>query len=216
MDTRILEAIDWQECLPVLQSGQLVVIPTDTVYGVAAMPLDAEAIERLYEAKGRPTQKAIPMLLAAAADAERIAVIGEAAQKLCEAFWPGALSVVARARPSFPSPARAADGTVALRMPAHDLALAVIQAAGGVLAVSSANLSGQEPARSAMEALHQLEGRVALVLDAGSSPGGVASTVVRIDGDDLTIVREGALSRVRLQAALDERARELRHLNRLG
>lgn len=204
IDTCILEAIDWQECLPTLQDGQLVVIPTDTVYGIAAMPLNAAAIERLYEAKGRPAEKAIPMLIASAADAERIAVMGEAAQKLCEAFWPGALTVVARARPSFPSPALAADGTIALRMPAHELALELIRAAGGVLAVSSANLSGQEPARSALEALHQLEGRVPLVLDGGSSPGGVASTVVRIDGDGLTILREGALSRVRLQAALDD------------
>lgn len=184
-----------------LRAGGLIVMPTDTVYGIAAMPLDAGAIDRLYEAKDRPAEKAIPILVAGAEDAARIAVVDATTRRLCDAFWPGALTVVARARASFASPALADDGTIALRMPALNLALALIAAAGGVLAVTSANRSGQPPACSAAEALAQLDGRVDLVLDGGPSPGGIASSVVRA-GAQLEILREGALSRSQLETAL--------------
>jgi L-threonylcarbamoyladenylate synthase len=202
MKTVILPAVRWRECLPVLRRGGVVAIPTDTVYGVAAMPLDARGIDGIYAAKDRPEEKALPMLVASPADAERIAVLSNEARQLCAAFWPGALTVVAAARPEFRSPALAADGTVGLRMPALDLALQVIGAAGGVLAVTSANLSGRPPALSAAAVLEQLDGRIDLVLDGGPSPGGVASTVVRVTSDGFEILRAGALAPAALNDAL--------------
>lgn len=202
MKTRVLAVNDWQAGIDSLREGEVIAIPTDTVYGLAVMPLDGAAIDRLYAAKDRPAEKAIPMLVASLADAERIATLDGSARALCAAFWPGALTVVALAAPDFQSPALASDGTVALRMPAHALALRIIAAAGGVLAVTSANRSGEPPARSAEGVVAQLDGRIALVIDDGPSPGGVASSVVRAGRGGVEVLREGALSREVLEAAL--------------
>lgn len=202
MQTPMIPAERWTECLEVLRRGGVVAIPTDTVYGIAALPLDAAAIDRVYAAKDRPEEKALPMLVASLADADRISVLSEEARMLCAAFWPGALTVVAAARPGFPSPALSADSTIGLRMPALDVALQVIGAAGGVLAVTSANLSGQPPALSAKAVLEQLDGRIDLVLDGGPSPSGVASTVVRVLTQGIQVLREGAVSRSRLRSSL--------------
>jgi L-threonylcarbamoyladenylate synthase len=206
MKTRIIPASRWQDSIELLRQGSLVVMPTDTVYGLAAMPLDAAAIESIYEAKNRPEEKALPMLVASIAEAEQIADMPSGVRLLCELFWPGPLTVVAPAAPSFASSAVATDGTVALRMPALNLALEIISSAGGVLAVTSANLSGAPPATSAPDALSQLNGRIAAIVDGGPSPGGVASTVVRIVDGRLVVIREGAIARAALVRVLDERA----------
>ncbi|MGI8553249.1 MAG: L-threonylcarbamoyladenylate synthase [Dehalococcoidia bacterium] len=202
MQTRIIAAEQWNAGLPVLRRGGLVGIPTDTVYGLAAMPLNAAAIDRIYEAKGRPADKAIPMLVSKLSHALRIAEISEPTRRLCDRLWPGALTVVALARLSFPSPAVASDGTVALRMPGLPLARLLIESAGGVLAVTSANRSGELPAQSAAEVVSQLDGRVELVLDGGPSPGGVASTIVRVRGKDVEVLREGAIPKSAINAAI--------------
>ena len=202
MKTRVIGPSDWAQCLPVLRAGEVVAIPTDTVYGVAALPLDAGAIDRLYEAKDRPAEKAIPILVSDLAAAQRIATLDGEMLKLCARFWPGPLTVVAPALSTFLSAAVASDGTVALRMPAFELTLEIIVACDGALAVTSANLSGLPPARSADEVLQQLDGRIALLVDGGTAPGGVASTVVRMTDGELEILREGALSRGSLESAL--------------
>ncbi len=193
MPTRVIPAEQWPEALQPLRAGQVVAIPTDTVYGVAAMPEDPAAIEAVYVAKDRPAEKALPMLVAGPEDAERIARLDADLLRLCRAFWPGALTVVAPAAPGFSSVAISDEGTVAVRMPALGLALCVIRASGGVLAVTSANRSGQPPATSALEVLEQLDGRIAAVLDGGASPGGVASTVIRVRDGRPEILREGAI-----------------------
>lgn len=200
MQTPMIPAERWPECLAVLCRGGVIALPTDTVYGIAALPLDRNGIDGIYSAKDRPEEKALPMLVASLADAERISILSDAVRRLCTAFWPGALTIVAAAKPEFQSPALAPDGTIGLRMPALDLALQVIAAAGGVLAVTSANLSGQAPACSAKEVLDQLDGRIDLVLDGGPSPGGVASTVVRVLPSGVEVLREGAISRASLAA----------------
>jgi L-threonylcarbamoyladenylate synthase len=193
MMTDVIPVERWRDALSLLMAGSIVAIPTDTVYGIAALPEDAGAIDAIYAAKDRPSDKALPMLVATAGDAARIARISPAIERLCLAFWPGALTVVAVAEAGFHSPAIAEDGTVAVRMPAHDLALNLLKASCGVLAVTSANRSGEPPATSAQQVLDQLGGRIDAVIDAGLSPGGVASTVVKVTGDELIVLRQGAV-----------------------
>jgi L-threonylcarbamoyladenylate synthase len=186
--TAIATAVAW------LRRGLPVAFPTDTVYGVGVLPFDAAAIDRLYEAKGRPAEKGIPVLLADAGDVSRVAGdVGPAAQALMARYWPGPLTLVVPRRPELPdnlSP----DHTVAVRVPDHAAARALIRAAGGAVAASSANVSGQPPARTAGEALAALSGRVAVVLDDGSSPGGQASTVVDCTVEPPVVLRVGPLS----------------------
>lgn len=174
--------------------GLPVVFPTDTVYGVGVTPFDAAAIERLYALKGRPAEKGIPILLADLAALDAVArAVPPPALDLIDRFWPGPLTLIVPRRPELPdiiSP----DDTIAVRVPAHAVACALIRAAGGALATTSANLSGEEPARSGAAAFAALRGRVAAVLDDGPSPGGQASTIVDCTGHRPIILRAGPLT----------------------
>ena len=177
-----------------LRRGLPVVFPTDTVYGVGVLPFDAAALSQLYAAKGRPTEKGIPVLLGDVADVAHVAgVIPLAAAALMAHFWPGPLTLVVPRRAGLPANL-SPDDTVAVRVPDHAVARALIRAAGGAVAATSANVSGQPPARSADEALAELDGRVAAVLDDGPSPGGVASTVVDCTSERPVVLRVGPLS----------------------
>ncbi len=177
-----------------LRRGLPVVFPTDTVYGVGVLPFDAAGIERLYAAKGRPAEKGIPVLLGDLADVAHVAGhIPTAAAALMAHFWPGPLTLVVPRRPELPANL-SPDDTVAVRVPDHAVARALIRAAGGAVAATSANISGQPPARSADEAMAELGGQVAAVLDDGLSPGGVASTVVDCTTERPVVLRVGPLS----------------------
>ncbi len=185
----------------ILRAGKLVVLPTDTVYGVAAHPRCPEAIVALYAAKNRPQQKAIPILLSDARRAEAVAQpLLPAARKLAAALWPGPLTLVVPKRDDL-SPLVSTLTTVGLRVPDHDAARAVIAEAGGALAVTSANLSGKENAVTVEAAIAQLGDAVALYLDGGTCAGGVPSTVVRVDSSGaVEILREGPISEDTLRA----------------
>lgn len=186
--TAVAEAAGW------LRRGYPVVFPTDTVYGVGVTPFDGAAIERLYAAKARPSDKGIPVLLADAADVERVATgIPPAAAELMARFWPGPLTVIVPRRPELPA-ALSPNDAVAVRVPDHAVARALIRAAGGAVAASSANVSGEAAALSGMAALAALRGVVAAVLDDGPSPGGQPSTIVDCTGARPAIVRAGPLS----------------------
>ncbi len=177
-----------------LRRGLPVVFPTDTVYGVGVLPFDAAALSKLYAAKGRAAEKGIPVLLGDVADVAHVAgVIPLAAAALMAHFWPGPLTLVVPRRAGLPANL-SPDDTVAVRVPDHAVARALIRAAGGAVAATSANVSGQPPARSADEALAELDGRVAAVLDDGLSPGGVASTVVDCTSERPVVLRVGPLS----------------------
>ncbi len=184
-----------------LRRGLPVVFPTDTVYGIGVLPFDAAAIERLYAAKGRPAEKGIPVLLADPADVAQVAAnIPPAAAALMARFWPGPLTLIVPRRPALPenlSP----DDTVAVRVPDHAVARALIRAAGGAVAATSANVSGQPPARSADEAVVALAGRAAAVVDDGPSPRGRASTIVDCTAQPPVILRAGPLSAAELGVA---------------
>lgn len=182
--------------------GGLVAFPTDTVYGVGTHGFLATAVHRLYTAKLRPLGKAIPLLLA---DAQDMAVVGRdippLAWHLAARFWPGALTLVVPRSPDLPDILCAGGETVALRVPNHPAALALIRAVGAPLAATSANLSGYPPATTADQVMQVIGDRVNLILDGGVSPGGVPSTVLDVTTTPPRLLREGALSLEELQSA---------------
>lgn len=185
-------AID--EAVHVLARGELVVLPTDTVYGVGADAFDAAAVARLLAAKGRGRQMPPPVLVADARTLDGLATeVTPVVRDLVGEFWPGALTIICRAQPSLMWDLGETRGTVALRMPASDVALALLRRTGP-LAVTSANLTGQPAASTAAQAREQLGDSVAVYLDGGPAPGGVASTIVDATGPVPKVVRQGALS----------------------
>ena len=204
MDTLILPADHpdaLTQALQILQSSGLVAFPTDTVYGVGALAFDAAAIEKIYEAKGRSTEKAIPILLGDAADLEQVtAQVSEMALRLAARFWPGPLTLVVPKHPSIPD-ALSPLPTVGVRVPDHPVARALLRAAGP-MAVTSANLSGQASPCTAQEVYAQLGGRIPLILDGGGTPGGVPSTVVNCLGVEPQVLREGPITLAQIKAIL--------------
>jgi L-threonylcarbamoyladenylate synthase len=164
---------------------------------------DPQAVRRLYEVKLRPAGKAIPVLLADAADLPLVARnLPQAVLHLVERLWPGPLTVVVPRTEGVPDEVTAGGATVAVRVPDHDLARALIRAAGAPLAATSANLSGQHSPVTAREVVRQLGSRIPLVLDGGPCPGGVASTVVDLTGPAPVILRPGPLSMEDILSAL--------------
>lgn len=193
-----------------LGTGRLVVLPTDTVYGVAADAFTPAAVQRLLDAKGRGRQSPPPVLIPNTATLDALAAeIVAPVRALAEAFWPGPLTVVLRAQPSLSWDLGDAAGTVALRIPDHPLALDILQETGP-LAVSSANTTGDPAARTIDEARGMLGDAVEVYLDAGPVRGdGTASTIVdatalTAEGGVLRILRDGAISREAISAVLPQ------------
>ena len=198
----ILPADQLDAAVEVLRGGGIVVFPTDTVYGVGALPGNDRAVRKIFRAKRRPPEKALPVLIADEADLARVAAaVPPAARRLAQAFWPGPLTIVLRRAPGFRGAGLADDDTVGVRMPDLDAARALIRAAGGALAVTSANLSGKPSPRTAQEAAAQIGRGVDLILDGGPCPGGVESSVVDCSRSPYRLLREGALSRDQLTRA---------------
>lgn len=197
------EAASLLKAAEFLRSGELVAFPTDTVYGVGAICWDEAAVARLYTAKLRSLDKAIPILLADATDLALVArELPPLAVKLGEAFWPGALTLVVGKGPRVPAEVTAGGDTVAVRIPDHELTRALIRLAGAPLATTSANLSGEPAPVTAGEVAAQLAGRVAMILDGGRCPGGAASTVVDVTGPAPRILRPGPITEADLLAVL--------------
>lgn len=190
-----------------LRNGAIVALPTDTVYGIAADLNRPEAIERLYTVKGRPESKAIPILLADASGIDLVALeMPPPARILAQRFWPGGLTLVVPSQLGLPAPVTSSDergqATVAIRVPDHPVARAIIAAAGGALAVTSANRSGEAPALDAgpLACLHLLPSD--LIIDGGPTPGDKPSTIVAVMGEAIAILREGTISAAAIAAAL--------------
>ncbi len=195
-------------CARAIARGELIVIPTDTVYGLAGGVRNPDAIARIYEAKGRPEHMALPVLVASAQDALPL-IGGDAAveaKHLFERFWPGALTVVVQCSEVVPAAVSAGRPTVGLRLPDSDLARTIIAACGGVLATTSANLSGGPPACAVAELPAELLAHVAMVIDAGRCPGGMPSTVVDLSASPPRVLREGPIPAEALREVLPELA----------
>jgi len=180
--------------------GDLVVLPTDTVYGIAADAFNPVAVQKLLDAKGRGRQSPPPVLVAGIDTMTALAEqVSPEMEKLADAFWPGGLTIVVAARSTLAWDLGETNGTVALRMPDHELVREFLSETGP-LAVSSANLTGEPAALTAAEALAQLGDSVSVYLDAGESSGSrVGSTIVdatpTVDGKPVRILREGTISR---------------------
>lgn len=190
--------------------GELVVLPTDTVYGVAADAFSASAVQKLLDAKGRTRQMPPPVLVAGVATLRAlVAEVPESVERLVEAFWPGGLTIVLPAQPSLSWDLGETRGTVAVRMPAHRIALELLEETGP-LAVSSANLTGRAAAISAEDAQAMLGDSVAVYLDDGLSANGVASTIIDatslVGGGDplIRVLRDGAITRAQLREVLGD------------
>jgi L-threonylcarbamoyladenylate synthase len=178
-----------------LRKGEVVAFPTDTVYGIGAHGFMAPAIEKLYEIKGRDREKAIALLLARVEDVTTIAVdVPEIAWRLAERFWPGQVTLVLPKADTVLDVLSGGGESVAVRIPAHDVALQLISELGAPLAATSANLSGEVEALTAEEVISALGERVKYVLDGGRCPGGVPSTVVDLTVVPAVIRRRGALA----------------------
>jgi tRNA threonylcarbamoyl adenosine modification protein (Sua5/YciO/YrdC/YwlC family) len=185
-----------------VRRGRLVVLPTDTVYGIGADAFDPDAVARLLAAKGRGREMPPPVLVGTKGTLDALATrVPDYVAPLVERFWPGALTVVCHQQPSLQWDLGETRGTVAVRMPDDDLARALLDRTGP-LAVSSANLSGRPPALDADAAEEMLGESVAVIIDGGTSPGGVASTIVDATGERPRLLRLGAIPVADLDAVL--------------
>jgi tRNA threonylcarbamoyl adenosine modification protein (Sua5/YciO/YrdC/YwlC family) len=177
-----------------VSTGELVVLPTDTVYGLGADAFTPEAVARLLEVKGRQRDMPVPVLVGSWSTIDGLVTnVDTQARNLIEAFWPGGLTLVVRHAPTLRWDLGDAEGTVAIRMPLHPVAIELLEATGP-MAVSSANRHAQPPAQTAAQAREQLGDDVAVYLEDGPAAGGVASTIVDLTGDTPRILRLGAIS----------------------
>jgi L-threonylcarbamoyladenylate synthase len=182
-----------------LRRGELVVLPTDTVYGIAAEAFDPVAVDGLLKAKGRGRDMPPPVLVGTVRAAMALVMdLADTGKDLIDEFWPGGLTLVCRSSPTLVWDLGETKGTVAVRMPLHHVALDLLKKTGP-LAVSSANVSGQPPATTADEAMAQLGDSVSVYLDAGPCPGDVPSTIVDLTGSVPRLLRRGVISVERLQ-----------------
>jgi L-threonylcarbamoyladenylate synthase len=183
------------EAALLILEGEPVAVPTETVYGLAADATNADAVARIYAAKGRPSFNPLIVHVADVAAAERLAIFSEAARAVAAAFWPGPVTLVMplRGGAGLARAVTAGLGTVALRCPAHPAMRALLEACGRPLAAPSANASGRISPVSVEHVLSTLSGRVKLILDDGRSEEGLESTIVRIDEAGVALLRPGPM-----------------------
>ena len=194
-----------QRAVDILRGGGLVAYPTDTVYGLAALPGNEQAVARLFEAKRRDPDQPTPLLIASQEMAPAIAVeVSDAALALMAAFWPGALTIILAKAETFHS--FAVDETVGLRVPDHPLPRELSRLLGSPITGTSANMAGGPEPLTAGDVRAQLGDAVDLVIDGGRCPGGRPSTVVDCTASPPRIVRQGAISEAALLRVLDGRS----------
>ncbi|MBE6554141.1 MAG: threonylcarbamoyl-AMP synthase [Ruminococcaceae bacterium] len=185
---------DLRHAAQILKNGGLVVFPTETVYGLGGNATDAGAAKKIYAAKGRPSDNPLIIHIANPADAEQYAVTNETYFRLAKAFMPGPLTVILPRRECIPTETTGGLDTVAVRCPSHPVAKRLIELAGIPIAAPSANLSGKPSPTSAAHVAQDMDGRVDMILDGGSCEIGLESTIVKIDGDRLTLLRPGGIT----------------------
>lgn len=223
METKLIKAVaDCSVSEPirmaaqVLKNGGLVALPTETVYGLAANALDADAVAGIFEAKGRPQDNPLIVHIAELGELKPLVTdIPAKAGLLAEAFWPGPLTMILKRSPLIPAVVSAGLDTVAIRMPSHPIAREIIKAAGVPLAAPSANLSGSPSPTCAQHVLQDLNGRIPLIIDGGICNVGVESTVVSLVGETPALLRPGGISAEQLSAVIGEITIDKGVLNKL-
>jgi len=187
----------------IIRNGGIVAIPTETVYGLAANALDGIAVSKIFKAKGRPQDN--PLIVHIGSFAELyplVKTVPPAAEKLAQAFWPGPLTIVLPKTTVIPDEVSAGLDTVAVRMPSHPVARAIIEASGVPLAAPSANVSGSPSPTNAQHVLHDLDGLIAAIVDGGSCTVGVESTVLSLAGRTPRLLRPGGITPAQIEAVL--------------
>lgn len=186
-----------------IRRGEVVAIPTDTFYGLAADPFNLAAVGRIYMVKGRPEQRALPILVNSVEQAEELAAyVPETFFRLAEKFWPGALTLVVDAAARIPLKVTGNTGRIALRLPASKVVAAIIAAVGTPITGTSANISGFAACSSGEQVRKQLGDTLPLILDGGETNAVLPSTVAELHDDDWRILREGVVSEEQIRAAL--------------
>ena len=179
-----------------IRAGVVLGMPTDTFYGLAADPFNLRAVERVYEIKTRSRHKPLSLLIESVDQAEDLTrPLPEEFYKLARRFWPGPLTIIVQAASRLPLKVTANTGNVALRVPSAKIPLAVIKAAGIPITATSANLSGAAECTTAVQVRDQLRDRISIILDGGTSPRDIASTIVDLNDSDArwSVLREGAI-----------------------
>ncbi len=182
------------ECAAILKNGGIAVFPTETVYGVGANVFDSKGIDRLYEAKCRPREKALLCHLVSVAQAEEIGYIDDTARALIKAFTPGPLTVIVKKKPCIGDNVTSGMDTVGLRFPSNNVFLELGNKCGFPVAATSANISGDISPVDAKAAIASLGDRVDIILDSGLTPVGVPSTIISLAGNRPQILRNGAVT----------------------
>ena len=201
MDTKIVRINDKTEygealdlASQIILSGGLVVFPTETVYGLGGNGLLSDAAQKIYSAKGRPSDNPLIIHIAEPCDAEKYAHVSEVYYRLADAFMPGPLTVIMPKRECIPYSVTGGLETVAVRCPSHPIAHALIEKCGVPIAAPSANISGRPSPTSAKYVIEDMDGRVDMIIDGGECEIGLESTIVKIDGNSLTLLRPGGIT----------------------
>jgi L-threonylcarbamoyladenylate synthase len=204
METQIFKD-DLTGAAELLSSGGLVAVPTETVYGLAANGLDAAAVEKIYEVKGRPSIKPLSLMVPGAAAMDEYCLdVPQAARVLAGEFWPGPLTIILKAKNNIPSIVLAGGNTVGLRCPQHCLTLSLLNHLGLPLAAPSANPSGQKSPQTATEVYAYFNGKIEGIIDGGECNLGLESTIINMSSKPYKILRQGALSAQKVREALAE------------
>ena len=191
-----------EEAISVLSHGGVVAFPTDTVYGMGGSLDHPEALRRIYDLKGRQPDKPLPILISRASVVDELSPdVGERLIELALQFWPGALTVVLPAADHLPAEVKAPDNTIGIRFSNHSIPLTIAERLGGAVAATSASLSGQPAAISAVEIRDVLGGQIDVILDGGFSPQENPSTVIRVVDGEIVVLREGAIRADEINAA---------------
>lgn len=205
METKIITEKNLNEAAKMIAAGKLVAVPTETVYGLACSGLDAQAVEQVYEVKGRPEVKPLALMLhKGAAVTKYCSAVPKQARVLMDKFWPGPLTIVLNSKDIVPDIVRAGGQTVALRCPDHPLTQALLKKAKLPFAAPSANPSGEKSPVTAQEVLGYFDGKISAVIDGGECGLGTESTIIDMSSAPYKILRRGALPEEEISSALAE------------
>lgn len=192
---RLVPSRELRKAVEVLRKGGIVAYPTDTLYGLGACIGNSEAVERIFQIKGRSPGMALPILVSSLEQMwELVTDVPPVAQRIAERLWPGPLTLVLPRSPSVPDAVVGGAPTVAVRWPAHPVPIALIKGAGSPITGTSANLSGRPPAHTASEVVKQLGKRIDFVVRQGPPPGGLGSTILEVTGGYVKMLREGPIT----------------------
>jgi len=199
------EAQHLQYAANLIARGQVVGIPTDTFYGLAADPFNLAAVESVYRLKGRPEQKALPLLVGSIEQAvPLIRELPDSFVRLAQRFWPGALTLVVTASHRIPLKVTGNTGRIALRQPDSKITIALIEACGAAITGTSANISGFPACSSVEQLVKQMGERLPLILDGGETGATLASTIVDLQGEQWRILREGVVLEKSIRKAIED------------